>query len=218
MSKSIYISLMLCSFALAGTRIELQLGQSYDFAEKDILELINEHISKNKEHFNQKAQEMSEKGKENIKNYKPKDLKTLEPATEDKIFYPNLTYTLNEDIKGADGKVIYKKGYSFNPADYVKISYAMIVIDGTNRAEVEWFKTSGYANSIAYRLLLSDGSYYDLNQELKQAVFYLMPQIRERFNIQKTPSIIKQVGNAIQVQEICLSCQEQNTTLSKAHQ
>lgn len=218
MKRTICASLILCSFALAGTRTELQLGQSYDFAERDILELINEHIRKNKDSFGKKAQEMSEKGKENAKNYKPKDLKPLEPATEDRVFYPNLTYTLNEDIKGADGKIIYQKGYTFNPADYARISYAMVVIDGTNRAEVEWFKASGYANSIAYRLLLSNGSYYDLNQELKQNVFYLVPQIRERFNIQKTPSIIKQVGNAIEVREICLSCQEQNATLSKAHQ
>ncbi|NDJ27704.1 chromosome segregation protein ParM [Campylobacter sp. MIT 12-8780] len=218
MKRSIYISLLLCNLTLAGSRIELNLGQSYDFAEKDILELIDEHINKNKANFEQKAREIHQKGAENVKNYKPKDLKALEPATEDRVFYPNLTYTLNEDIRGADGKIIYKKGYSFNPADYVKINYAMIVIDGTNKAEVEWFKTSGYANSIAYRLLLSNGSYYDLNQELKQAIFYLVPQIRDRFNIQKTPSIIKQVGNVIEVREICLSCKEQNTTLSKAHQ
>ncbi|MCR2062917.1 hypothetical protein [Campylobacter helveticus] len=42
--------------------------------------------------------------------------------------------------------MLYKKGFSFNPANYVKISYALVVIDGTNKKEIEWFKTSGYAN------------------------------------------------------------------------
>jgi len=30
-----------------------------------------------------------------------------------------MTYTLKEDITGADGKVIYPKGYQYNPMEYM---------------------------------------------------------------------------------------------------
>lgn len=213
MKKVVFISLFALNLLIADNRVELILGQSYDFAEKDIIELIHEHINKNKDEINARLDSERDKSKERIKNFKPKGLIPLESATQDRVFYPPLEYTLKEDIVGADGRVIYKKGYSFNPADYVKLHYAMVVIDATNKREVEWLKQSGYLNSIAYRILLSDGSYHDMINELEQEVFYLMPEIRKKFQIQKTPSIIKQIENKIEVKEICLSCiKEQNTT------
>lgn len=213
MKKTICMSLVVFNLLIANNRIELNLGQSYDFAERDIIELIHEHIAKNQDKINARAEKDKEKAKESVKNFKPKGLVPLEPATQDRVFYPPLEYTLQEDIVDANGRVLYKKGYTFNPADYVTLNYAMIVIDATNKREIEWLKKSDYLNSIAYRILLSDGSYYEMMNELQQEVFYLMPEIRKKFQIQKTPSIIKQVENKIEVKEICLSCvKEQNTT------
>lgn len=216
MKRTILISFLALNLLVANNKIELNLGQTYEFAERDMIELIYEHIDKNKDEINARLDSERDKSKEKIKNFKPKGLKPLEPATQDNTFYPPLEYTLKNDIVGADGRVIYKKGYTFNPADYVKIHYAMIVIDGTNESEIEWLKKSDYLNSIAYRILLSDGNYYEMMKEFKQEIFYLMPEIRTKFQIQKTPSIIKQVGNKIEVKEICLSCiKEQNITKDK---
>lgn len=216
MKRTILISFLALNLLVANNKIELNLGQTYEFAERDMIELIYEHINKNKDEINARLDSERDKSKEKIKNFKPKGLKPLEPAMQDKTFYPPLEYTLKNDIVGADGRVIYKKGYTFNPADYVKIHYAMIVIDGTNEDEIEWLKKSDYLNSIAYRILLSDGNYYEMMKEFKQEMFYLMPEIRTKFQIQKTPSIIKQVGNKIEVKEICLSCiKEQNITKDK---
>jgi len=39
----------------------------------------------------------------------PKDLVDLPAAGENKVFHVDMTYTLKEDITGADGKVIYPK-------------------------------------------------------------------------------------------------------------
>lgn len=216
MKRAILVIFFALILLVANDKIELNLGQTYEFAERDMIELIYEHIDKNKDEINARLDRERDKSKEKIKNFKPKGLKPLEPAMQDNTFYPPLEYTLKNDIVGADGRVIYKKGYTFNPADYVKIHYAMIVIDGTNESEIEWLKKSDYLNSIAYRILLSDGNYYEMMKELKQEIFYLMPEIRTKFQIQKTPSIIKQVGNKIEVKEICLSCiKEQNITKDK---
>lgn len=216
MKRAILVIFFALNLLVANNKIELNLGQTYEFAERDMIELIYEHIDKNKDEINARLDSERDKSKEKIKNFKPKGLKPLEPAMQDNTFYPPLEYTLKNDIVGADGRVIYKKGYTFNPADYVKIHYAMIVIDGTNESEIEWLKKSNYLNSIAYRILLSDGNYYEMMKEFKQEIFYLMPEIRTKFQIQKTPSIIKQVGNKIEVKEICLSCiKEQNITKDK---
>lgn len=212
MKKIFFSTMILTSILYAGSGKEMVLGETRDFAERDMIELIQEFIEKNRAKIEQKAIKTREQARENVKNYRPKGLMPLEPALEDRIFYPDLTYTLDQDIRNANGDILYPKGFKFNPADYVKLSYAMIVINGDNKKEVEWFKKSGFSNQISYRLLLSQGSYYDLNQELKQEVFYLNPQIREKFKLQKTPSIIKQIDNKIQVSEICIPCLENNQT------
>lgn len=211
--KKIFFNIMiLTSILYADIKKEVVLGTTKDFAEKDMIELIQEFIQKNKAQIEQKAFKTREQARENVKNYQPKGLIPLKPALEDRIFYPDLTYILDQDIKNANGDILYPKGFKFNPADYVKLSYIMIIIDGNNKKEVEWFKKNGFANQISYRLLLSQGSYYDLNKELKQEIFYLNPQIREKFKIQKTPSIVKQIDNKIQVHEICIPCIENNKT------
>lgn len=215
MMKKILFGSLLCYCSMLASN-ELFLGQTKDFAEKDMLILFKEHLVNNKDEIQKRTNLAREQMKEKAKNYKPKGLIPLKPALEDRTFYPDLTYTLKEDIKDQNGKIIYAKGLKFNPAQYVKISYAIVVIDGTNPREIKWYKNSDF-DSIAYRLLLSDGNYYELMQDIKKPVFYLVPQIREALKIEKTPSIIKQVGQKIQVQEICLPCLNENN-LTKGYQ
>lgn len=212
MLKKALLASIICASILQATNKEIIVGKTYNFAERDMIELMQEFVIKNKTELEEKLAKSRDKTKDNIKKYKPDGLVALHPATQDRVFYPDLTYTLDRDITDASGKVMYKKGFKFNPADYVSLSYAMVVIDGTNKKQVEWFEKSGYANQLAYRLLLSDGSYYDLNLKLKQEVFYLMPDIRKKFQIQKTPSIIKQVGNRIEVKEVCVPCINENNS------
>jgi len=185
---------------------ELFIGDTREFAEKDMLEAIQQHIEDNKPQIMQRVEEEKEKAKEKIKNYQPKGLIALEPAQKDRVFNPDMSYTLDKDIADAEGKIIYKKGFTFNPLEYTKLSYGIVVINGKNREEVEWFKNSKYANTIAYRLLITDGSYYDLIKELNQQVFYCLPEITQRFKLEHTPSIVVQKGNKMEVTELCLSC------------
>ncbi len=206
MKRSIILGCIVVTSLFAGTAKEMVLGKTYEIAEINIIELIQKHIADNKEEIEAKANAHRDKAKEAYINYRPKGLISLEPAQKDSVFYPDMTYTLDKDIVGLDGKVIYGKGYSFNPGDYITLSNGMIVINGENRREVEWFKNSEYNNSIAYMVLLSQGSYYDLNIELNQPVYYLTPEMRKKFQIAKTPSIITQIKNKIQVKEICLPC------------
>lgn len=210
--KKITLSLiasMMMLYASPSPNNELFIGDTHEFAEKDMLEAIYQHIEDNKPQIMDRLNKAKEKIKEKVKNYKPKGLIPLKPALKDRVFYPDMNYTLDRDITDINGRTIYKKGFTFNPLEYVKINYGIVVINGKNRKEVEWFKNSKYANTIAYRLLITDGSYYDLIKELNQQVFYCLPEITKRFKLEHTPSIIIQKDNKIEVTEKCLSCEKQ---------
>lgn len=210
MIKKTFFSIFLSSFLLANSMDSniLHLGDVYEFAEKNALLLIKEHLEKNKEIIEKRANIAREQARENIKNYKPKGLIQLTPATKNREFSPDLTYTLKQDIKDIKGNIIYPQGFTFNPAKYARISYGIVVINANNPKEIEWLEKSSFLNTITYRIFLSDGNYYEMIKKYKQEFFYLLPEITERFALKHTPSIIQQQGDKIIVNEICLECRK----------
>ena len=186
-----------------------ETGETFEFAEKDMLEEIKNHIENNRTEIEAKLDEYKKTAKEKVKNYKPTDLKKLTPAIKNNIFYPDMTYTNPDNIYDNKGDIIYPKGFQFNPLDYQTIPYQMIVIDGSSKQELDWLVTKNYADNMKYMILLSDGNYQEVGEKLKQPVFYAMPKITEKFNLEHTPSIITQIGNKMEVKEICLSCKEE---------
>lgn len=207
--RKIAISLITSVMVLYGaSNNEIFVGETHNFAEADMIEAIHKHIEDNKPQIMERIEKEKDRVKAKVKNYKPDGLIALEPALKDRVFYPDMRYTLDRDIADAEGKIIYPKGFTFNPLEYTKLTYGIIVINGKNRDEVEWFKNSKYANTIAYRLFITDGSYYDLIKELNQQVFYCLPSITKRFKLEHTPSIVVQKANKMEVSELCLSCRD----------
>ena len=188
----------------------LNLGKTYEFKERDILELIQEHLTKNRPELEQKLLGQRDKLKENRKNWKPKDMEKLTPTPKNNTFSPDMTWTLTKDIKDHEGNIIYPQGFSFNPAKYARLSYGIVVINANDKEELEWLEKGGYLNTIAYRIFLSEGSYYEMIQKYKQDFYYLLPEIAKRFQLKHTPSIIKQEGEEIIIQEVCLKCKQEN--------
>ena len=215
MIKKICVSLSLCASLFANDKNVMYLGEVYDFAERDMIELIHEHIAKNRVEIEQRANKERDKAKENIKKWKPKDMVALTPARENKEFSPNILYTLDRDITDINGTIIYKKGFTFNPAQYVKLHYGIVIIDGTNKDELAWLEKGDFLNSIAYRIFLSNGSYYEMINKYKQDFYYLLPEIAKKFQIKHTPSIVTQRGDKIVVQEICIDCKDKKEEKNK---
>ena len=137
-----------------------------------------------------------------IKNFRPGDLHPLPVAMADKIFMVDMTYILDIDISDPRGGILYPKGFSFNPLDYLNLSSILVVIDAGDRRQVDWFKTSPYADDYRTRLLLAGGGYYDLAKELDRPVFYLMDTIARRLRLSAVPSVIRQEGNMLEVREV----------------
>jgi conjugal transfer pilus assembly protein TraW len=183
----------------------LHIGKTYPFAEKDLLAAIHNKLKNNKQELIKKAYKISKKAKQQIINFKPKGIDPLTPADKNVTRTVDLTYTLPFDIKDANGKIIYPKGFKFNPAKYVKLSYQIVVLNANRPQEVKWFFKSKYSkNPIEYRVFLTDGNWYHFIKKYKNQVYYCLPQIEKRFKLKHTVSIVKQIGDKIEVKEIAI--------------
>lgn len=198
----IKILFVICSILITSTAHAVVhhlgvLGQTYPIAERDALKELKERVSEvdwNRV-FNRHKIENA------IKNYRP-DTVFLPRAQRERTRLVDMTYILPFDIPDGKGGILYPRGYTFNPLDYIHFNKTIIVINGDDPDQVKWFTHSKYAGEIKTMLLLTAGSYFDLGKKLNRPVFYATTDIIHRFQLQAVPSVIRQEGRYMEVIEI----------------
>ena len=139
--------------------------------------------------------------------YQPANLHTLPRATEDTTTMVDLTHTLEQEVKDANGQVLYPAGFTFNPLRYVSLSGALVVIDGSDPEQVAWFKDSPYGANRRALVLLTGGLATLLRDELRRPVAYLTGDIAQRLQLRAVPSIVAERDNQLEIREVSLGRQ-----------
>ena len=178
----------------AHTRLET-VGKTYSIVEQDI-----------REEFKQKATGIDLDALFNTHNrYQPVNLHTLPQAASDRAFTVDLTQTLEHDIKDSQGNLLYPQGFTFNPLQYAGLSGGLVVIDGSDPQQVEWFKGSPYFQNHRAILLLSGGYAAGVKQALQRPVYYLTHDIAARLQLKAAPSVVVEQDNKLTVREVRLA-------------
>ncbi|MDI1473003.1 hypothetical protein QI155_10715 [Thermodesulfovibrio sp. 1176] len=123
-------------------------------------------------------------------------------AKEDKTFYVNPTYTLQFDIMDENGRIIYPKGYSFNPLDYISFPYYLVFFDGNSVTEIAWMKKQEWFNNWNVMFILTKGDVIRAEKQLGRTVFVATPQMIEKFKISKTPSLVSTQNKQLVISEV----------------
>ena len=176
-------------------------GTVYEINEKDAITEL-EDLSKGfsiQDFFDKEAV------RKKILDFRPETI-DLPKATENREFLVDLTYTLEFDIPDENGNIIYPKGYVFNPLEYSTLSKTYVFINGEDPDQIEWFKKSDYMDSIRVILMVTKGAYAELTENLDRPVFYALSQIIEKFQLEHVPSVVRQKGVYIHVEEV--NCEE----------
>ena len=180
----------------AHTRLE-PVGKTYSIVEQDITKELQ-----------QKSTTIDLDALFNTHNrYQPANLHTLPRAASDRVFSVDLTHTLDHDIKDSQGKLLYPQGFSFNPLKYAGLSDGLVVIDGSDPGQVEWFKGSPSFQNHRAILLLSGGYANELKQALQRPVYYLTHDIAARLQLKAVPSVVVEQDNKLTVREVRLATQ-----------
>jgi conjugal transfer pilus assembly protein TraW len=192
-------NILLAASNVCGEIMDLgTVGRVYPIAEKDCLNEIREKVKKlDWEKIRDESIEMA-------KNYKPENLVKLPKATQDRTFLVDMSYTLGNDIPDKDGKIIYPKGYRFNPLEYIDYPIKLVVIDGSDSCQVAWFQNSPYAKDYHARLLITDGYHVELREKLNRPIYYAHRLIVERLQLDRLPCIVIQKGVHMEVKEIAI--------------
>jgi conjugal transfer pilus assembly protein TraW len=124
-----------------------------------------------------------------------------------------LTYTTEIDVPDGKGGILYPKGYTFNPLDYVTYPKTLVIIDGTDPEQVKWFAASEYDKRLDATLLLTEGNFGTVSKRIRRPLFYADRKIIERLKLKAVPSIIRQKGRLMEVTEVALPAGKSKTDM-----
>ena len=136
-----------------------------------------------------------------VREYRPKDLERLPAAGRDWAFLADMTYTLDMDIPDGKGGILYPRGFTFNPLDFVAFNRTLVIIDGSDKRQVEWFRRSAWRGDVKSMLLLTGGNWYKVQEKLKRPVFYADKRLVAKLGLKAVPAVAVQKGRYMEVRE-----------------
>lgn len=112
-------------------------------------------------------------------------------------------YTLDFDLRLPGGKLLYPKGYTFNPLTYVTLPQRLIVV---HPADIAWAARTA---ALTDWVLLTAGGPKDedalsMGERLGRPVFILEERVKQRLGLTVAPVIVRQVGTRLELTEVKL--------------
>lgn len=121
---------------------------------------------------------------------------SLPAAAADRVRSVVPFYTLEFDIRLPDGRVVYPKGFTFNPLTYVTLPQRLVVV---HPRDLAWaLKASRPSDFILLSALGSDnGDAIELSERTGRAIYILEERVKERLGLVAAPVIVAQSGTKL---------------------
>ncbi|WP_313802625.1 conjugal transfer protein TraW [Sphingobium sp.] len=125
---------------------------------------------------------------------------TLATATVTRVRTIVPFYTLDMDVTLPDGRVLYPKGFTFNPLTYVSLPQRLVIV---HPSELGWaLKTAAATDWI---LLAAGGSAavdpIALGEKVGRPLFILEERVKDRLGLAVAPVIVAQAGQRLVLTE-----------------
>jgi hypothetical protein len=194
-----FTGLLLCFIALLSyssyAEVVGTFGNTYSITEQDAYEEIIQKVQKHN------WQKEFAKIKKDIKDSTTVSFK-LKHAKENKSFYVDPAYTLEFDITDEKGNILYPKGYTFNPLQYMQFPYILVFFDANSATEIQWLKSQDLINRWDVMLIATNGDAAKTAKMLNKTVYVVSKKMLDRFQIKATPSILYAQNKMLLVQEV----------------
>lgn len=174
------------SFSASASIVGNTIGQVYDIAEPDALSEIEQRVQAvdwNKE---------LNKNRDSWGAFKGVPLPYAK-ETRTRTFVP--FYTSVIDVPDKYGRIIYPKGYTFNPLQYVHLPQRIVII---SPGQEEWLKGKLQA---ADMVLYTHGDVTKKGENIGRPAFILDSNLQKRLDIKVTPTIVEQEGAHLVISE-----------------
>lgn len=138
--------------------------------------------------------------KQKINN--PVPIAGISDAQVTKVWYYTPMVNLKQNLTDTQGHVIAKAG-NYNALRYKPFDTQLLFINGKNQKQVDWALAKNTESGIRTKIVLTQGSFMDLDKEHKVWFYYDQNgKYTQKLNITHVPAMVKQVGDQLQITEL----------------
>lgn len=133
----------------------------------------------------------------------PSSVEGLKPTTHPRAFTLDPTFVLDQDIKDAQGRILYPQGTKINPLHYVSLSKPLLFVDGD--VHQDWVKEQSKQSPHA-KVILVKGSPLALEKDLNHPVYFDQGGfLSKRLGLSQIPARVTQQGDHLLIEEVLLT-------------
>lgn len=199
---AIAIAAMLAGAAAQATDLGT-LGPTYDIAEPHLLQMIEQRL-REKERSGELArieQEARQRGTDTVRH--PPALANVRTTQVARTFFYDPTYTLDRNILGAQGELLFAAGTRANPLDVISLSRHLLFFDARDARQVRRARELMAHYQGRVKPILTGGSYLDLMKAWRIPVYYdQQALLTRRLGITQVPALVSQDGRRLRIDEM----------------
>jgi conjugal transfer pilus assembly protein TraW len=171
------------------------VGPTYEVAEPDLIEVIQSRLKQMQMSGELARKQIDYRDKVVGGIEAPKAIVGIKATQTPRTFYFDPSWTLDRDIRNAEGVVLFARGLKVNPLDHVSLSHILLFFDGRDRRQVAFAKTRLDVSSGQSKPILVGGEPLKLMRAWKRSVFYDQGgALVRRLGIRQVPAIVSQDG------------------------
>ena len=179
------------------------LGRTYEIAEPHLLQMIEQRL-REKERSGELArieQDARNRGTEAVRS--PAPIASVQTTAKPRTFYFDPTYTLDRNILGARGELMFAAGTQANPLDVVSLSRHLLFFDARDSRQVRQARALMARYQGKVKPILTGGSYLDLMKSWRIPVYYdQQGLLTRRLGIAQVPALVSQEGKRLRIDEM----------------
>ena len=182
------------------------IGPTYAISEPHLLQMIEQRL-REKERSGELGRLEAEARKRGIATVKnPPPVTGLRPTDTMRTFYFDPSFTLDRNIFGPQGELLFAAGTRKNPLEVVSLSRHLLFFDARDPRQVGRARQLIALYQGRVKPILVGGSYLDLMQSWHVPVYYdQQGLLTRRLGITQVPALVSQDGLRLRIDELAVS-------------
>ena len=182
------------------------IGPTYEISERHLLQMIEQRL-REKERSGELGRLEAEARKRGIATVKnPPPVTGLRPTDTMRTFYFDPSFTLDRNVLGPQGELLFAAGTRKNPLEVVTLSRHLLFFDARDPRQVGRARQLIALYQGRVKPILVGGSYLDLMQSWHVPVYYdQQGLLTRRLGITQVPALVSQEGLRLRIDELAVS-------------
>ena len=182
------------------------IGPTYEISEPHLLQMIEQRL-RAKERSGELGRleaQVRERGIATVKN--PPPVTGLRATETVRTFYFDPSFTLDRNILGPQGELLFAAGTRKNPLEVVSLSRHLLFFDARDPRQVGRARQLIALYQGRVKPILVGGAYLDLMQSRHLPVYYdQQGLLTRRLGITQVPALVSQDGLRLRIDELAVS-------------